>query len=157
MHLFWPSDDVYFLLHQSKCYSILFLLRIWSFVKIIRREKSRREKCVCWDYPESIFPITANLKIDAKIGEYEINHPAKGPAPPGVFFMYQLFFMYGLFWMLLGPRPKAQGPRGPTTRPRWRRIINCHLSPFLELCCLLAGWISSMHAWCLVELGLTSH
>ena len=27
IYLFWPSDDAYFLLHQSKRYSILFLLR----------------------------------------------------------------------------------------------------------------------------------
>ena len=28
IYLFWPSDDAYFLVHQSKRYSILFLLRI---------------------------------------------------------------------------------------------------------------------------------
>ena len=33
-----------FLLHQSKRYSILFILRTWSFVSIIRRQKLWREQ-----------------------------------------------------------------------------------------------------------------
>ena len=68
IHIFWPSDDAYFLLHQPKRYSILYIyiLRNWSFTQPFAVKSYGANKCVCWEYHESIMAITANLKIRCK-------------------------------------------------------------------------------------------
>ena len=73
IHLFWPSDDAYFFITSIEALFYSTPITVEASPQSFEVKSYGANKCVCWEYHESTMTITANLKIDAKIGKYEIS------------------------------------------------------------------------------------